>query len=146
MWIVAKWGYMIMSSQPTRIARLACSPLLHYARCVAKPRQCHTSTSEVLKQCTRLYRGLCGADARWPRACERLAYSQAWTCAIRCGARARELLYSRLCRVRRRAVIRSWPKRVHLQDAAICPHAVRLPYSNVHGAWRAHSYALHFSR
>jgi hypothetical protein len=40
---------IMMSFEPRLVARLACSPLLHYTLCVAKPRRCYKRASEALK-------------------------------------------------------------------------------------------------
>ena len=108
---------IMMSSDPRTVVHLACSPLLHYAFCVAKLRGCHDHDGNPCRA-VRQY----GTYAR--------------------TAIASEVLYAVLEQETPTCCL---PRRVRFQDAAIWGQVVQWTQFEVRCARRAHSCSSHFS-
>ena len=140
----------MMSPEPRTVVHLACSPLLHYAFCVAKLRGCYDHDGNPCRA-VRQY----GTYARTPRARPDGSHMHDRESCIRASARrqrgvrararttiASEVLYAVLEQETPTCCL---PRRVHFQDADICSQVVQLPQFEVRCAMREHSCSSHFS-
>ena len=147
----------MMSSDPRTVVHLACSPLLHYAFCVAKLRGCHDHDGNPYRA-VRQY----GTYARTPRArADGSHMHDRESCSTAVFARPRgvraasarergrfahaiasEVLYAVLEQETPTCCL---PRRVRFQDVAICSQVVQWPQFEVRCARREHSCSSHFS-